>query len=834
MAIATLLLTHAGLHAQTLPAPPASPAPQVSFEYDAEGNLRGTLQQVPGANLVTRHEHDRLQRRVRTIDARGNSVWQVYNGRDDLTGVTDPRLLFTQYGRDGLGNMLSLSSPDTGTARITFDAAGNLRTRVDSRGVLASYSYDALNRLTGLDFSAGFGSQTFAWTYDQTGNDHAHGVGRLTTAQFPGGFTRYAYDAQGRLSQSVQTVNTSAGAVTTGVGYGRDAAGRVNRVTYPSGRVLHIVHAGGVPSALSLAPFAGGMALPLLSSLQFEPGPGGAGALRSWVWQLSAGTLAHERVFDLHGRMVRHPLGGAVRDIVYDAADRIAGFSHLDAITGQASAATQALNQAFGYDELGRLTTVGTPGGQWGYAYDDNGNRTLLSYTSGVVSLNRSHSVDPASNRVLGVASPTRSFTYDATGHMTGTAEAGHGWTATVDPGGRIQAIQSVAPMGGVSASAQYLHNAAGLRVAKLVLAGGTVIANPEPIDPVICPGSASQATPCPGQPTPPAVALGRGGGSRATASSAGLNAEVQGGATATVYVHGPEGELLGEYDGATGAVLREYVWLQGLPLVVVDGSAANPIIYYVQTDHIDTPRVLLDRAGRQRWSWVAEPFGNSAPVEDPVGFGPVKFNLRMPGQYFDEESGLSDNWHRSYDAGLGRYTQSDPIGLAGGINTYSYALNQPTMYSDPTGLFTSSTHNEITAAAIAIAGSPCPSLPGGVANADWFPGSQAPRNAHWHAMRDGTNPDATVTSASRDYGEFVGGQLKSCTCEGLARAMHAVQDSYARGHAGFQPWSGGMPSASHVRADSYPSKGEREGAIKASVDLIRRFGKDCKDQCPR
>ena len=64
MAIATLLLTHAGLHAQTLPAPPASPAPQVSFEYDAEGNLRGTLQQVPGANLVTRHEHDRLQRRV--------------------------------------------------------------------------------------------------------------------------------------------------------------------------------------------------------------------------------------------------------------------------------------------------------------------------------------------------------------------------------------------------------------------------------------------------------------------------------------------------------------------------------------------------------------------------------------------------------------------------------------------------------------------------------------------------------------------------------------------------------------------------------------------------
>jgi RHS repeat-associated protein len=156
-------------------------------------------------------------------------------------------------------------------------------------------------------------------------------------------------------------------------------------------------------------------------------------------------------------------------------------------------------------------------------------------------------------------------------------------------------------------------------------------------------------------------------------------------------YAYDPAGRLLGEYD-AQGNALREYVWLDDLPVAVLDPPVTAPqtgTLRYVHADHLGTPRRISDPAtGQVIWSWGGAPFGESAADEDPDGDGiPYRFDLRFPGQYLDAETGRHYNVFRDYDPRLGRYVQSDPIGLEGGINTYAYSNDSPTMYVDPLGL---------------------------------------------------------------------------------------------------------------------------------------------------
>ncbi len=136
---------------------------------------------------------------------------------------------------------------------------------------------------------------------------------------------------------------------------------------------------------------------------------------------------------------------------------------------------------------------------------------------------------------------------------------------------------------------------------------------------------------------------------------------------------------MIGEYT-ATGIPLVEYIWLGDKPVAAVYESGATTKIYYIVTDVQNTPRRLIDSNGSVVWSWDSTAFGLGSPVST------ITFNLRFPGQYYDATTGQFYNHNRFYNPELGRYMEPDPIGLAGGLNPYIYALNNPVMYVDMTG----------------------------------------------------------------------------------------------------------------------------------------------------
>ena len=150
--------------------------------------------------------------------------------------------------------------------------------------------------------------------------------------------------------------------------------------------------------------------------------------------------------------------------------------------------------------------------------------------------------------------------------------------------------------------------------------------------------------------------------------------------------------ELQTETD-AQGRLLRDYVWANGMVVAQVNvstgsGRTTSEQLVYLYADHLHTPRVETDVAGRIVWRWEEDAFGATAADTDPDGDGTkTQVALRFPGQYWDAESGWHYNWHRYYEPQTGRYLTSDRIGLDGGMNTYGYALQNPSLYSDPHGL---------------------------------------------------------------------------------------------------------------------------------------------------
>ncbi len=149
-------------------------------------------------------------------------------------------------------------------------------------------------------------------------------------------------------------------------------------------------------------------------------------------------------------------------------------------------------------------------------------------------------------------------------------------------------------------------------------------------------------------------------------------------------------GHWLGDYD-ANGATKQQAIWLGDAPVGLVVGAGVAQTLGYVQPDHLGTPRAVIDPSRNLAvWTWDAkgEAFGNNPPNQDPDQDGTAfVFDMRFPGQRFDAGSGLIYNYFRDYDPSIGRFLQSDPIGLAGGSNIYAYAESSPVKLIDPDGL---------------------------------------------------------------------------------------------------------------------------------------------------
>ena len=104
--------------------------------------------------------------------------------------------------------------------------------------------------------------------------------------------------------------------------------------------------------------------------------------------------------------------------------------------------------------------------------------------------------------------------------------------------------------------------------------------------------------------------------------------------------------------------------------------------VYYYHNDHLGTPQKMTDSSGSTVWYGEFLPFGEPLSIS-----GTIINNLRFPGQYYDEETGLHYNYFRDYAPMIGRYVEADPIGIDAGKNhLYSYTGNSPLTTTDPDG----------------------------------------------------------------------------------------------------------------------------------------------------
>lgn len=410
------------------------------FTYDANGNL---LTVTDANSVLTQNTYDNRDRLVSTMQDVGGISAQVqlqYDTLDRVTKVIDPKGLNTDYAYNGFGDVLQIDSPDSGTSTFTYDAAGNRATATDARGVVATYSYDDLGRVTGIDYSGGT-AEDVSLTWDAAPSACATGetfaIGRLGTMTDGSGSTAYCYDRRGNLVRKIQTT----GGVALQVRYGYTKADRLAWVEYPDGTlVAYARNANGEIASVDVTR-PGSATEGLIASVSYHPfGPPSAIAYTA-------------------GRVQQRPLDAAgqpqsVTDSHADALTATFGFNAVGNLTSitEPSGSSPA-DITIDYDTLGRLTAfkdapTGTP--IEAYTYDATGNRTSFSH----LGASQAYSYATNSHWLTAVGSDAR--TYDAAGNALTIGSAS---TYTYGAAGRMATASDSAT------STSYAYTGAGEQV---------------------------------------------------------------------------------------------------------------------------------------------------------------------------------------------------------------------------------------------------------------------------------------------------------------------------------------------------------------------------------